>query len=716
VTEPLESSTGEEGEHWSSLILTQSPEPSCLLFRHLKYIHISSRTVREAMAGNNNNQFNPAFLTQNQQGLLLAALASNQADQHKNGQLLNPQDLDFSADTMDPSLFLSSQADSSLGTFDMTSLDDQQFLDYLDSNRDSVDYDLDQADGFVDDSVDPNSFEGGDGDLHDKRKSIEDDDGDEDGLEPKRREGEEKTAKKPGRKPLTSEPTTKRKAQNRAAQRAFRERKEKHLKDLETKVAELEKVSETTNQENGILKAQVERLQTELKEYRKRLSLNSTIGRSPPLLALQSYPPNGPSAAANTFHFEFPKFGSIPAGPLFDNGTSPASITPPVTSSSSNNSVQGVLARLDSTDGQISPASNARASISSNASPSNHGSFSNGIRNRTSASPAFTESYGSILTTPTLNPLGHGSPGGYNMFTSNTSAEPLSMASTDNPTPQSRIFQFNSNSNSSASPSASSVSQYGNGTNSSCGTSPEPSHNSPATGSKDITLSTINEQGYPGGTTTEGEINFCARLSMACGNTRDPQPPALSKSNGSSAPTAENIAATATAGVDQSTSLNGMDYFVNENGGQFDPILFGDYRDNNAAIIGDGDFTGGFFNDAMPNFDFATPFNWNDLTGSNRTGLTPAVPKPNPLEQADVLTSADYENEEVVPGDDMSKLMSCHNIWDKLQERKDFQDGNLDIDGLCDELRAKAKCSESGVVIDQKDVDAALERLPAARS
>jgi AP-1-like transcription factor len=160
------------------------------------------------MAGNNNGQFNPAFLTQNQQGLLLAALSSNQADQQKNGQLLNPQDLDFSMDTMDPSLFLSNQVDPSLGTFDMTSLDDQQFLDYLDSNRASVDYDLDQADGFVDDSADPVSFDGGDGDLHDKRKSMEDDDEDEDELEPKRREGEEKTAKKPGRKPLTSEPTT----------------------------------------------------------------------------------------------------------------------------------------------------------------------------------------------------------------------------------------------------------------------------------------------------------------------------------------------------------------------------------------------------------------------------------------------------------------------------------------------------------------------------
>lgn len=52
---------------------------------------------------------------------------------------------------------------------------------------------------------------------------------------------------------------------------------------------------------------------------------------------------------------------------------------------------------------------------------------------------------------------------------------------------------------------------------------------------------------------------------------------------------------------------------------------------------------------------------------------------------------------------------------DKLQDRPDFKDGSLDIDGLCSELRAKARCSESGVVIDQKDVDAALKGLPAKR-
>ena len=43
--------------------------------------------------------------------------------------------------------------------------------------------------------------------LHDKRKSIGDNDDEEEGGG-KRREGEDKTAKKPGRKPLTSEPTS----------------------------------------------------------------------------------------------------------------------------------------------------------------------------------------------------------------------------------------------------------------------------------------------------------------------------------------------------------------------------------------------------------------------------------------------------------------------------------------------------------------------------
>jgi AP-1-like factor len=49
---------------------------------------------------------------------------------------------------------------------------------------------------------------------------------------------------------------------------------------------------------------------------------------------------------------------------------------------------------------------------------------------------------------------------------------------------------------------------------------------------------------------------------------------------------------------------------------------------------------------------------------------------------------------------------------DKLANRPDFKDGTIDIDNLCSELRAKARCSESGVVVDNKDVEAAFKRLP----
>jgi AP-1-like transcription factor len=34
-----------------------------------------------------------------------------------------------------------------------------------------------------------------------------------------------------------------------------------------------------------------------------------------------------------------------------------------------------------------------------------------------------------------------------------------------------------------------------------------------------------------------------------------------------------------------------------------------------------------------------------------------------------------------------------------------FRSGEIDIDNLCNDLRAKARCSEGGAVVHQKDVD-----------
>ena len=47
----------------------------------------------------------------------------------------------------------------------------------------------------------------------------------------------------------------------------------------------------------------------------------------------------------------------------------------------------------------------------------------------------------------------------------------------------------------------------------------------------------------------------------------------------------------------------------------------------------------------------------------------------------------------------------------QLQSNPDFQEGKFDLDSLCSELKAKARCSESGVLVDQDHVDAALRKL-----
>ncbi|KAI5303477.1 hypothetical protein KEM56_007505, partial [Ascosphaera pollenicola] len=70
---------------------------------------------------------------------------------------------------------------------------------------------------------------------------------------------------KPGRKPATDTPPTKRKAQNRAAQRAFRERRAARVSELEEQMRQVE---EEHNREISSLKAQIDSLSVQLQQYR----------------------------------------------------------------------------------------------------------------------------------------------------------------------------------------------------------------------------------------------------------------------------------------------------------------------------------------------------------------------------------------------------------------------------------------------------------------
>jgi hypothetical protein len=82
---------------------------------------------------------------------------------------------------------------------------------------------------------------------------------------------------KPGRKLATDTPPTKRLAQNRAAQRAFRERQVAHVQELEE---QLNQQKATHDEEKSALGEKVRNLELELQSYRSRcLLLESMLER-----------------------------------------------------------------------------------------------------------------------------------------------------------------------------------------------------------------------------------------------------------------------------------------------------------------------------------------------------------------------------------------------------------------------------------------------------
>ncbi|PUU75379.1 transcription factor PAP1-domain-containing protein [Tuber borchii] len=600
------------------------------------------------------------YLSPDQQDLLLAALTSNSSSSpmfntpslshhisqsiSSNRRSLPPQSHDtpdsmgsqYGNGTPPPTAALTGSFSD--GTPLMGELDYQDWGEDLDV--DNWGYDLGLSGGDADKNMDgyagtpPSaSNSGGEKDGEKRKNPPETDDGspsaDPHDAEPKRRD--DKTAKKPGRKPLTSEPTSKRKAQNRAAQRAFRERKEKHLKDLEQKVADLEKASESTNHENSLLRAQVERLQIELREYRRRLHTAGQSG-SPPLGGASNFLGKNSATGTGGFQFEFPLFGNglflrnaennsgLKSGALFDR----------------LNAAGGTLAASEELKKSITNTNNAFNQNQNNDLPS------------------------SLQNTPRLN-------GGLNYASS---------------------------------PSASSVSQHGPG--SSAGTSPEPT-NSTIEG----TITTApNGDKYickSGSLDGETETTFCEKLSMACGNPHNPIPKAAQLNSSSSSST------TTAANTNNNTSTNtSLDWLTQQNGGNFDPVLFNDYRepvnDINSGI------NMSFFDDA-----FAIPQTFSAGL-SSPLDLAQTPKKLDLLAEIDQINDADpdEEEEEVVPADDPKQMLSCNKIWDRISNHPRFVSGELDMDGLCSELRSKAKCSETGVVVAETDVQEVLTKAGVA--
>ena len=85
------------------------------------------------------------------------------------------------------------------------------------------------------------------------------------------------------------------------------------------------------------------------------------------------------------------------------------------------------------------------------------------------------------------------------------------------------------------------------------------------------------------------------------------------------------------------SEINGIDWLAQQNGGQFDPVLFGDYREPQEAITS-GDYDT-FFNEAFPLPDLNSPFNDNlaaglELDGTKGESRREAERRQGRLEQA----------------------------------------------------------------------------------
>ena len=407
------------------------------------------------------------------------------------------------------------------------------------------------------------------------------------------------------------------------------------MKDLETKVDDLAKASEATNHENGRLRAQVDKLNVELKEYRKRLSLNSTAtGHSSPPTAT---PKSGYQNGNNTdFQFAFPKFGDLPAsflnnGSLARTSSSPQAPTPAATSTTPT------TARKESSNSMGSTAS-TNGSINAPSADGRSWQAANGGFNAISSdfndltglfSPSVLES---VSRTNSLDYMNHNG-----SSSSSTSVKQNSISSNNGANQAHKIPRA-----SSASMTNSPASTMSRGLDSSTGTTPEPSADSPEhQKSPDGGLNTISEESTMQNT-FGGKISPpFHRIRSRSGSSRSIEAPHNDKFL--------DISTTV-----KSPNINGIDWLAQQNGGQFDPVLFGDYRDPQDNII-NSNFDD-FFNDAYPlGQDFTSPYN---------TGYTTAPahePKHDLMKEIEIQQSG--AEEEVAPAKQPFTQLPCGQLW-----------------------------------------------------
>ncbi|KAF9351513.1 DNA-binding transcription factor yap1 [Mortierella sp. AD094] len=492
--------------------------------------------------------------------------------------------------------------------------------------------------------------------------------GDNSSDENKSRSDGKPAPKKAGRKPLTTEPTNKRKAQNRAAQRAFRERKERYVKSLEDRIKELEelqpKSNSTLSEENLNLKVLVQKLETEnyfLKErsftfdfpisqpglYNAAKSQqDSTVQNPSPVdsnidSSLKSPGTSSNVASSNNIH-------AVPIGPK-NIGDDPLPWTPP---SSGGESVPN------------SPANNDLA-----------------------ASEQDSLSQVSYSDTAGVVPKYNTTPEAAALFSS--------FDGLGNTYHSTGILNFNNSNHSSDSTVNSNIGSIGNTATSTANDTGNQIH-ATMFGSNDSSNNYLSN----GGPSSLDGYSPASTLALFSDNSPSPTVEELVNSPLSLFDTDGNGNVRLTPSV---TPMSVPSFTYEQTQALFmdfrdpsDPIDFFGFDDKVETVFPE-DTVGGVFTDQL--LDYPDPFvnaSSDQTKEETLQGTASEPPSPAPNHGLPMLG----ENEQAIP---------CPQAWEQIAKHPKFDDA--DIDELCAELKSKAKCSGHGPVIAQSDVDKLMSKL-----
>lgn len=420
---------------------------------------------------------------------------------------------------------------------------------------------------------------------------------------------------KPGRKPIDTEPKLKRTAQNRAAQRAYRERKEKKMKDLEEKVKLLENENVRAATESDFLRAQIDVLKQELARYRgsadfSDLNLPTSVGHL-------SHPQTGGYVP------HFPNVSPIP---------------------------------LKHTQSSTSPQ--RHGSLVSSLAKSDHLSLLEAQRKL----PDFTVDYAwQPEKENVVENLG------------------------------STLFKL-------------------------------PLANEPAQAPTNLDLTTEN---LGVAANFDEQVNtFCSKLNEACGTKDSPLPKDKRfeySSPFSALVTPQEAEETSTEAFLTALSGDPLSFLNDAN---FDFNLA--FKNPPALISKAEEPINDETLDLLTNQELIyDPLGSGTMETTPNSHTTPttvtlsATPGSNKEVNIDFsfnefvksLISDNTDENTMVPA--LPKGMQCSEIWERITLHPKYSE--LDIDGLCSELKAKAKCSEKGVVINQNDVNYFIEQLALSR-